>query len=221
MYVYNYRLFDRYYREVASLAVLGDERPTWRPDRFGYSLFGCKVGIEYPVVKLWDYVAHLDALEAHPNPFAILVAAHLRTQQTRDDPEARRGWKVRLVRSLYERGLTAEDVRRLFRFIDWMMDLPQGLAEQFWQDLERLEKDKSMPYVTSVERMALERGRQEALLESIEWSLQAKFGADGLTLMPEIRQLRDTEALRAVFRAVASVATPDQLRRLWTPEGRS
>ncbi len=35
MYIYNYRLFDRFRRRVASLAVLGDERAGWRPDRFG------------------------------------------------------------------------------------------------------------------------------------------------------------------------------------------
>ena len=31
IYVYNYRLFDRYDRPVVSLAVLGDASPTWRP----------------------------------------------------------------------------------------------------------------------------------------------------------------------------------------------
>jgi len=32
MYVYNYRIYDRYNREVVSLAILGDENPRWRPD---------------------------------------------------------------------------------------------------------------------------------------------------------------------------------------------
>ena len=31
MYIYNYRLFDRYNRLVASLAVLADDRAEWRP----------------------------------------------------------------------------------------------------------------------------------------------------------------------------------------------
>lgn len=38
MYIYNYRLFDRYHRQVVSMAVLGDERPGWRPAQFGYEL---------------------------------------------------------------------------------------------------------------------------------------------------------------------------------------
>lgn len=33
MFTYNYRIFDRYKRSVASLAVLGDERTNWRPER--------------------------------------------------------------------------------------------------------------------------------------------------------------------------------------------
>jgi hypothetical protein len=45
MYVYNYRLFDRYNQKVASFAILGDDRPDWRPDRFGYELWGTEVGI--------------------------------------------------------------------------------------------------------------------------------------------------------------------------------
>ena len=94
MYVYHYRIFDRYNRQVVSLAVLADERAGWRPDRFGYSLWGCSVGFEFPVVKLLDYAADFAALESSANPFATLVLAHLKTQETRRDFESRRVWKV-------------------------------------------------------------------------------------------------------------------------------
>ena len=55
MYIYNYRLFDRYDRLVVSLAVLGDTSPTWQPRHYSQSLWGCRVGIEFPIVKLRDY----------------------------------------------------------------------------------------------------------------------------------------------------------------------
>ncbi|HEV3444913.1 MAG TPA: Rpn family recombination-promoting nuclease/putative transposase [Gemmataceae bacterium] len=42
MYVYNYRIYDRYRRKVASLAVLGDEQANWRPAEFSYDLWGCR-----------------------------------------------------------------------------------------------------------------------------------------------------------------------------------
>ena len=97
MFVYQYRLYDRHRRPVVSLAVLGDEQPSWRPDRFGYSLCGCTVGLEFPVVKLLDYGADAAALEAGANPFAPLVLAHLKTLETRQDTAARQGWKIRLI----------------------------------------------------------------------------------------------------------------------------
>src|SRR5947208_6030353 len=43
MYVYNYRIFDRFGRQVASIAVLGDTRADWLPERFSYELLGCTV----------------------------------------------------------------------------------------------------------------------------------------------------------------------------------
>ena len=103
MYVYNYRLFDRYNRRVASFAVLGDDRPAWRPKRFGYELWGTKVGIEFATAKLLDYAADEAALEANPNPFAVVVLAHLKTLEYAHDERhgapRRCGWS---------RGFTSE-----------------------------------------------------------------------------------------------------------------
>ena len=83
MYTYNYRLFDRYNRMVVSLAVLADERAGWRPDRFGYSLWGCTVGFQFPVVKLLDYAAEEAALEflASWNPPSLARQGYRRTKR--------------------------------------------------------------------------------------------------------------------------------------------
>src|SRR5215204_6287161 len=40
VFVYSYRLYDRYNRKVVSLAVLADDRPAWKPSTFGYTLWG-------------------------------------------------------------------------------------------------------------------------------------------------------------------------------------
>ena len=37
----NYRLYDRFARPVASLAVLADDDAGWRPDSFGSAVLGC------------------------------------------------------------------------------------------------------------------------------------------------------------------------------------
>ena len=60
-----------------------------------------------------------------------MVLAHLKARQTHGDPAGRHAWKVRLVRSLYERGFSPKDVRELFRLIDWLMELPPALNDVF------------------------------------------------------------------------------------------
>ena len=42
----------------------------WRPAHFGYSLWGCSMRLEFPVVKLLDYADRVAELEAEQNSFA-------------------------------------------------------------------------------------------------------------------------------------------------------
>jgi hypothetical protein len=104
MYIYNYRIFDRYNRLVASFAILADDQPSWRPDGFGYDLLGCSIDFRFPTAKLLDYVGKEAELEASDNLFAVVVLAFLKARQTADDVSQRRHWKLRLIRGLYERG---------------------------------------------------------------------------------------------------------------------
>ena len=129
MFVYNHRIFDRYGQEVISLAILIDDDPAWRPSRYEYGRWGFRTGMEFPIVKLLDYAPKYQELEADPNPFAVVVLAHLKALETRRSPADRHAWKVRLVKGLYDRGMDPEDVRRLFDFIDWVMDLPEPLEQ--------------------------------------------------------------------------------------------
>jgi hypothetical protein len=213
LYVYNYRIFDRYNRPVASLAVLADDDLTWRPSAFHSSLFGYELDIRFPHVKLLDYAAHEAALEASTNPFAKVVLAHLKSRETQDNPADRHAWKLRLVRGLYERGFSAKDVRELFRLIDWLMELPPALNTIFRQDLDKIQEERRMPYVSSGERVYLCRG----LRRGIESLLKVKFGEEGLKLMPEIREIYEEQQLEAILNALETAASPDEVRRLWSP----
>jgi hypothetical protein len=161
MFVYYYRLRDKYNLPIASLAILGDERETWLPQPFATELWGCRVQFEFPIIKLLDYAARWDELEASQNPFAIVVMAHLKTKETRNDAVARKEWKFRLTRGLYERGYERQDIINLFRFIDWVLDLPENLKRSFRDELAEYERERQMPYVTSIERMGIEQGIEQ------------------------------------------------------------
>jgi hypothetical protein len=218
MFVYHYRIFDRYNQQVISLAVLADDRPNWRPSHFGYDLVGCHLAFASPIVKLLDFDARRPLLEASGNPFATVVLAHLATGQTRDDPASRQAWKVRLVRGLYERGLSRDDVLQLFHLIDWMMDLPPALEQLFDQEIEAIEREKHMPYVSSIERRALERGRAEGKAEMLLRALGRHFQ----TAVPEeivarIRAATDPALLDRWFDLVYDTRTLDEFQQRMQP----
>ncbi len=163
MFVYNYRLYDRYRRPVASMAVLADEHSNWRPDCFGFEVLGCKHNLMFPIAKLSDY--QVDELLKLDNAFALITAAHVLTQQTRKQHQKRFEAKLRLVRILYQRCWDKQRVIDLFAVMDWMMKLPAGLDQQLWREIEAIEENDKMQYITSVERMGIAKGRVEGLLE--------------------------------------------------------
>ncbi|QTA91764.1 hypothetical protein [Desulfonema magnum] len=206
MFVYNYRIFDRHRKPVVSLAVLADQRPAWKPKPYGYELWGFSITMEFPVVKLNDYRKQWNELEKSRNPFAVAVMAHLKTQETRNDDESRRKWKLRLIRELYDRGHEREDVINLFRFIDWVMKLPGDMEDDLWEEVCRVEEEKKMPYVTSVEKIGFRRGfeqaRREGLLETIQTVLSVKFSVKGLRLMAAIQAIDDPDRLNVIKEAV-------------------
>ena len=158
MYVYNYRLFDRYDVDIVSLAVLADSRPAYRPGLYRRQRWGCDLSFRFPAEKLLDWAKRWADLEQSTNPFALVLMAHLKAQESKDGV-ARKGWKMHLVRLMYGRGYTRPQILELFRVIDWLLQLPDDLAQDFKRELIAFEEQEKMPYVTSVERIGREEGR--------------------------------------------------------------
>jgi hypothetical protein len=212
MFRYNVAAYGVYNQEVVSLAVLCDDNPDWRPNGFAYGRWDCETGIKFLAVKLLDFANDLEALEKNANPFAALVLAHLQTLATQGDPPNRRQWKLRVVKGLYERNWSEQDVGQLFRLIDWMMDLPEELEEQFHQDMSQFEEEQTMPFVTYAERRGIKRGEIKGLWQAIALGLDLKFGKPGLKLLPSIRGIDDVKVLRTLIRTIKKAKTLDEIR---------
>jgi len=237
MYTYNYRLFDRYQRRIASLAVLTDANRSWRPQRFGYELFGCRVALDFPIAKLLDYGADWDALEADDNPFAIVTMAHLQTQATRKKPAERYAIKLRLAKLLYQKGYSRRDVLELFRFIDWVMTLPPEMEEQFMIDVATYETQERKPYVATFERIATQRGIQQGIEQGVERGIEQgieqgmqlamhelllatlgiRFGSISASLKTRLERVTDTERLKALHVQALQAESLDEFTHCLQP----
>ncbi|SFU76848.1 hypothetical protein [Pseudoduganella namucuonensis] len=161
MFTYNYRLYDRFRCPIATMAVLADPHPGWRPRFFGYESLGCSMGLHFPAVKLLDFNGRLDALLADENAFALLTAAHLATLDTRHAPAKRQAWKSRLVSLMYERHWDKQRILDWFDVLDWMMMLPEQEQHRFETEIHDLERSYQMPWENNLVRRARQEGREE------------------------------------------------------------
>lgn len=87
--------------------------------------------------------------------------------------------------------------------------------DDLWRAVEAAFPERGDEIMMTVYDKWVQKGRQEGLLEGIELALDIKFGAEGLRLFPEIREIKDVGKLKAVQRAFKIARTPDEVRRVY------
>ncbi len=221
VHVYNYRIADRYDVPVASLVVLADDRPDWRPTAFEAEVLGCRRRLEFPTVKLLDFEPRRAELLADPNPFALVVLAHLSSLATRKAPEERLNSRWTLTRALYERGYEREDVLELLRFLDWLLALPPAQEALFAARHERFEQERHMVYKMKFELEAEARGLEKGLERGRDLGrrtlvavLEARFQAPlPPALQQRLAEVKSAERLETLARLAAVAPTLDEFTR--------
>jgi hypothetical protein len=87
MFVYQYRGDGRFGLPMEALVILADDDPKWRPTRYVVQLRYTRLAFEFRPVKLLDWAGRTDELLAQANPVGLFLVAHLKSRQTRGDPE--------------------------------------------------------------------------------------------------------------------------------------
>jgi predicted transposase YdaD len=221
MFDYYSRICQRYNRPVASLAILADAHPRWKPARFQQALWGCETQLRFPVCKLLDLARAERQLLQSDNPFAIVVLAQIKALQTQGALRQRRVWKTALARLGYERNYTKRTILDLFSFVDWVMVLPGKLEREFDVEHTQFEEARSMKYVTNIERRGRVEGRAEGRVEGRAEALrtaaleilEARFGEVPYELREELQALGNETILKRLPRLAAVVTGLDDFRR--------
>jgi len=158
MYHYHYRLIDRYpNHKITSFAILTNQPNCRHLGRYQYSQWKMQMNFRFPVINLQSYRHKMRQLRENPNPFSIVILAQLIAHNTQNN-QSRFTAKFNLIRSLYHRGYQKQDVLELFRFIDWMLQLPEDLELQLTEDMVHIEEEQKMAYITNIERFAIAKG---------------------------------------------------------------
>jgi hypothetical protein len=229
MFVYHYRIFDRYHQQIISVAILTDNHPLWRPQQYGYEAAGCRLELQFPIVKILDYRGKEPELLKSTNPFAWVVLAHLKTLETHNAPKPRLQWKKELFKLLQQTLYSPQEIVDLFWFLDWIMALPNAAQQRFDKFVYQYEEEHNVRFVTSIERTALAKGHQQGLQqgflqksrEDVVEILITRFKRVSKSLREKIETLSDMSLLSKLLKEavlVDSVKAFEQLVDQQNPE---
>jgi Domain of unknown function (DUF4351) len=172
MFIYCLRIFDQFRQVPISLAILCDESLSWRPGHYEADYPDTSLNFRFGTAKLLDWRDRMDELELSNNPFATVVMAHLKVIETKRNVDRRKAWKFSLTRGLYEKGYDRQEILDLYRFIDWILVLPEAIEREFWQELQVFEEERKVTYVTNAERFGIEKGIEQGLEQGLERGLE-------------------------------------------------
>lgn len=222
MFVYYSKLFLCYRRPILSLAVLGDDCPNWRPNRFESEIWGNRVSLEFLAIKLWDYRDRLEELKESDNPFAYFVLAHLWTLATQQDPEQRLLDKKAISLEMLGRGFSEREAGYLLKFIDAIMTLPEDLEETFLSRVHEYQEEKNMPIAAPIEKFymekLLEEGREEGIVSEAQTSiidiLNDRFENLPDSLAETIQGIKNLSVLRNLRRQAIKAISLEDIDRI-------
>lgn len=203
MFIYWYRLSDRYKVPIASIAILIDKYENWRPGTFRQELWGSYVEMGFPIIKILDYKNKIEELEQSSNPFATVILIQLAAIE-KQPPEDKLNHKLKLIRGLYKRGWGQEKIRPLLIFLEWIIALPPQFEVKYIEGLERIEEEMHMKYVPTWERRGIAKGIEEGERFSLEYLLQNKFKIIPEQYKQKIQEAKTPALLNWLVRAANS-----------------
>ncbi len=198
VYGYNYRLEDYVGQEVVSLVILADGDPKWRPDRYARSVLNNRLEFVFGSQKLLDFESQRAQLLQKAEAAGLLILAQLDELKFRRKPAELRQRKFGLIKQLYIAGHSKEDIQAIYELIDWMITLPDLEESRLLADIETYESDQTMPYITSAERIGIEKGIEKGKRGFLLQNLKVRFGPLKDDVAKRI-ELLDEEQLDELF----------------------
>jgi hypothetical protein len=141
--------------------------------------------------------------------------------------------KLQWIRQLVHQGFGRRDLLRLFIMLERMTPLTGELDIEFRHQLKHADTIKTMPFVTTLERVAMEEGLSKglsqgisqgltqgqllALRESIRDLLEERFGRTPPDIAARLEQQTDAGILRSWLRRSASVESVTAFQGLIRP----
>jgi predicted transposase/invertase (TIGR01784 family) len=175
MFMYRYRVLDKYDKPITSLAILTDKHKSYKPNVYRYEFMGNELYYKFNTYKVLD--ANEKELKQSNNPFAVVVRV-VQTALKKDKmPENQLfDLKLELVKELLKKNFTKEKIRNLLQFLKLYIRFDnQELINKFEKELDII---KNQQTTMGLEEFVLDRerrvGRKEGRKEGIEEGMSIK-----------------------------------------------
>ena len=218
MWVYHYRIYDKFMVHPVQLAVLADRHPKWKPGQYTLKQITGNLKLtSFATFKCLNLVDPEAIFTRTGNVFALIVAASNAAHQTRGNGPARTQRLLGLGRLMKKRSLKLEEIFTALRVLEWLLMLPADLQLPYRKEqaiiLQEGTEMKIEDLKLILEIVAKREGKQEGRLEgqlemareSILEVLEARFGEVPYLLAERIQHLQSVEALKQWHRHAAVV----------------
>ncbi len=167
MFIYFYRILDRFGKEVTQLAILTDDKEDYHPKSYEHEFMGTKTTHSFNTIKLAEKLPA--DFGDRSNIFTyVLETAWLSLAKNRKDEEAVFNYAMQLKRRLIEGGFPKDKIRSVLRFLEHYVtfdnsELHEKLAYEIHQTKDIMGLEEVI--IEHYKELGLQEGRQEGLQE--------------------------------------------------------
>ena len=159
MYVYNYRLRDKFNRKITAWAILADRNKKFLPTHYKESYLGTTIFYEFNMLKIINQDEEL--LRKMDNPFAIVVlTVLLALKKTKTNELELIDLKMDLVKELMKRNIEKKKIRALMNFLQYYVRFNSENTLIFEKKLEQF---KGKTYPMGIEELLLHQAETKGI----------------------------------------------------------
>jgi hypothetical protein len=179
MFHYYYRIWDKYQKSIASIAIFTDEKADYHPKKYEFATWDTHLSYKFTTYKILD--AKQADLDKMNNPFALVTeVVLLAIQQKKEDELVVLELKTALFRKLLEKGYDKNYIRILGRFLEYYKTFRNlALNSQFKKNMDNITTLLSNPYPQTMDEFILMDIERQGIIEGLtkgklEGELKAK-----------------------------------------------
>lgn len=156
---------------------------------------------------LWIFYIHTSASSSTGNSLLIFLINNCKKSPAKliKDGKTRVDNLIGYYRLAAKKKLPREHITQLVVFLEWIVALPESFTPYYNEQLEHLEEDNKMTYISIIERQGIEKGIEQGIERGIDQGidrgraatlykqLQLKFGEQAAEFEQRLYQAEDVE----------------------------